>query len=151
MTRTSHSALPQLYIALFTSSTAAFPVAVNHSRAITEVKPINADNLKHLNEPGWKLHTMLIIFIVYFISIWVGTAIWEARKYDKEERFRTRFIRGLCCGQRRNVWHKRCRVCRKYHYCEACADAKCDLKQSNPYIELRTMWSDARGRSGLLV
>jgi len=86
----------------------------------------------------------MLSLIAYFLLVWIATAVWEAKHYDKEERFRARFIRGLCCGQRRNAWHERCRVCRKHHYCEGCVESRCEWNEENPYIELRALGLDRR-------
>jgi hypothetical protein len=128
--------LRQILISISPTSSTLLPLAPCLSRAALKQQFGISDYVGHRQmKTSWASYSIPVILVTYVLVMWVGSAIWEARKYNDKEPFRTRLIRGLCCGGRRDRWHRRCQHCRKFHYCQECADSERDMKAELPYIE----------------
>jgi hypothetical protein len=105
--------------------------------------PYNGQNHNPFNSHKRRKASWTIVIptalVLYVVFVWIALALWDAKKYDKSGTFCERFKRALCCGGRRNKWHRKCLQCGKFHHCRTCEDGTCEHRPEGADVELRAM------------
>jgi hypothetical protein len=96
---------------------------------------VSEDHTQHGLASWFTFPAMSALLVTCLLLVRVGWAIRQAEKDTSDEAFRTKVIRGLCCGGRRYAWRNKCQGYRRNLYDDAFAIALGDAKVQSPYTD----------------